>query len=357
MSTTPTSTTPTTATNTDEQHAAADGAVPTSMAAAVRHRYGTADMVAVEQVPTPEVGPAEVLIEVVAAGLDRGVCHLMTGTPYLLRLAGFGLLRPKQPVLGMDVAGHVVAVGASVTRFAPGDEVMGIATGSFAEYAVADEAKLAIRPTTLSFEEAAASTISGITALQALTTVGGVEAGQRVLVIGASGGVGSFAVQIAKSLDATVTAVASSSKLDFVASLGADVVVDYTTTELADLDERFELIIDIGGRTPLRHVRGLLTERGTHVIVGGENGGRFTGGIGRNLRAVVLSAFVRQRMTFFISNESRTYIDPLVDLLAAGDVVAAIGQRVPLADVADAIRALDAGRTHGKTVITVAEAG
>jgi NADPH:quinone reductase-like Zn-dependent oxidoreductase len=326
---------------------------PASMRAVVQRRYGPAETLKVEQIPVPEVGPNEVLINVVAAGLDRGVCHLMTGTPYLLRLAGFGVLKPKNPVLGMDVAGRVVAVGSSVQRFVPGDEVMGIAKGSFAQLALADNSKLSLKPTNLGFEQAAASTISGITALQALTTVGRLEADQSVLVIGASGGVGSFAVQIAKALGATVTGVASESKLDFVTALGADAVIDYRATALADVSGRFDLIIDIGGRTKLRTLRALLTERGTHVIVGGEDGGNFTGGIGRNLRAMALSMFVKQRMTFFISSESRIYIDPLIDMLAAGDIVPAIGQRASLVETATAIRAFDAGQGHGKTVITV----
>jgi NADPH:quinone reductase-like Zn-dependent oxidoreductase len=324
-----------------------------TMRAVVRHRYGSADAVGVEQVDVPSPGSGQVLIEVVAAGLDRGVWHLMAGRPYVARLAGFGVLAPKQPVLGMDVAGRVVAVGSSVDGFAVGDEVMGIATGSFAAYAVADTAKVVRKPANLTFEQAAVSTISGITALQALTKVGGIEAGQRVLVVGASGGVGSFAVQIAKALGATVTGVASTSKLEFVTSLGADAVVDYTTTDIADLVERFDLIIDTGGRAPLRKLRRILTERGTYVIVGAETDGRLIGGVGRNLRAVLMSMFVRQRLTFFISSESRTYIDPLVELLASGDVVPAIGQRATLDEVPDAIRALVAGRASGKTAVTV----
>lgn len=328
----------------------------TTMTAVVQRRYGPADTVAVEEVPLPDVGETEVLIDVVA-GLDRGVCHLMTGTPYLIRLAGFGVSRPKNPVLGMDVAGRVVAVGSSVQRFAPGDDVLGIARGSFAEFAVADEDKLAFKPANVSYEQAAASTISGITALQALTTVGRVEAGQHVLVIGASGGVGSFAVQIAKSLGATVTGVASAAKLDFVLSLGADAVIDYGTVDIGDLDDRFDVVIDIGGRAPLSQIRRVLTERGTHVIVGGEGGGRLTGGIGRNLRAVVLSMFVKQRLTFFVSSESRAYIDPLVELLGAGDIVPAIEQRAPLTATPDAIRAIETGQTRGKTVITLGSEG
>ena len=326
---------------------------PSTMEAVVQRRYGSADTLTIEQVPVPSVGADQVLIEVIAAGLDRGVSHLMTGTPYLVRLAGFGVLAPKNPVLGMDVAGRVVAVGSAVDEFAVGDHVMGIAAGSFAEYAVAESSKIVHKPANVTFEQAAVSTISGITALQALTKVGGIEAGQRVLVIGASGGVGSFAVQIAKSLGASVTGVASTSKLDFVRSLGADAVVDYTVTDITDLDDRFDLIIDTGGRAPLRKLRRILTERGTYVIVGAETGGRLAGGVGRNLRAAVLSMFVRQRLTFFISSESRTYIDALAELLAAGEVVPAIGQRSTLAEVADAIRAIEAGRGRGKTVVTV----
>jgi NADPH:quinone reductase-like Zn-dependent oxidoreductase len=329
------------------------GASHETMRAAVRHRYGSADAVGVERIDVPSPGSGQVLIEVVAAGLDRGVWHVMAGRPYVARLAGFGVLAPKQPVLGMDVAGRVVAVGPSVDGFAVGDEVVGIGTGSFAEYAVADAAKVVRKPANLTFEQAAVSPISGITALQALTKVGGLEAGQRVLVVGASGGVGSFAVQIAKALGATVTGVASTSKLGFVSSLGADAVVDYTTTDIADLDERFDLIIDTGGRTPLRKLRRILTERGTYVIVGAETDGRLIGGVGRNLRAVLMSMFVRQRLTFFISSESRTYIDPLVEMLASGDVVPAIGQRATLDEVPDAIRALVAGRASGKTAVTV----
>jgi NADPH:quinone reductase-like Zn-dependent oxidoreductase len=323
------------------------------MRAAVRHRYGSADTVGVEQIDVPAPGPSQVLIEVVAAGLDRGVWHVMAGRPYVARLAGFGVRAPKQPVLGMDVAGRVVGVGSAVDEFAVGDEVMGIATGAFAEYAVADAAKLVRKPENLTFEQAAVSTISGITALQALTKVGGVEAGQRVLVVGASGGVGSFVVQIAKALGAHVTGVARTSKLGLVTSLGADAVVDYTTTDITDLDERFDLIIDTGGRTPLRKLRRILTERGTYVIVGAETDGRLIGGVGRNLRAVLMSVFVRQRLTFFISSESPTYIEPLVEMLASGDVVPAIGQRATLDEVPDAISALVAGRASGKTAITV----
>ena len=330
-----------------------DADTTTTMTAVTQRRYGSADTLTIEQIARPRLGEREVMIEVVAAGLDRGVWHLMTGTPYLIRLLGFGLFKPKQPVPGADVAGRVVEVGSSVGRFAPGDEVMGIAQGSFAEYAVADADKLAPKPSTVSFEHAAASTISGITALQALTKVGRVEAGQRVLVVGASGGVGSFTVQIAKTLGAVVTGMASTDKLDFVRSLGADDVVDYTRTDLTEIDAHFDVIIDIGGRNPLSKLRSVLTTTGTLVIVGGEDGGRFTGGIGRNIRAILSSMFTKQRLTFFISSESRQYIDPLVELLASGEVTPAIGRRAPLAETADALREIEAGKATGKTVIVI----
>ncbi len=208
--------------------------LPATMRAIVQRSYGSADQLELAIVDRPAIAADEVLIEVHAAGVDRGVWHLMTGSPYLIRIAGFGLTKPKQPIQGLDVAGRVVAVGSDVTRFSPGDEVFGIASGSFAEYAAAKEDKLARKPSTATFEQAAASAISGITALQALTDVGKVQAGQHVLVIGASGGVGTFAVQLAKALGAQVTGVASTAKLDLVRSLGADHVVDYTSEDATD---------------------------------------------------------------------------------------------------------------------------
>lgn len=327
---------------------------PGTMRAVTQRAYGTADVLDIETVERPTVGSDEVLIEVVAAGLDRGVWHLMTGMPYLIRLMGYGLTKPKHPVLGMDVAGRVVEVGADVTRFSVGDEVFGIGTGSFAEFAVAKEAKLAHKPDTVGFDEAAVSTISGITALQALTEVGGVEAGQHVLVIGASGGVGSFTVQIAKALGATVTGVASTAKLDAVRSLGADHVIDYTERRVDDDDQKYDLIVDIGGRNPLKRLRRALTPTGTLVIVGGEGGDRFTGGIGRQLRAAMLSPFVKQRLAFFMSSESREFIEPLAGYLADRSVVPAIGRRFDLDDAPAAVAAMEAGELTTKTVIRVA---
>ncbi|RZV43614.1 MAG: NAD(P)-dependent alcohol dehydrogenase [Acidimicrobiales bacterium] len=323
------------------------------MRAVTQHRYGDADVLNVEEIDRPSIADEEVLIEVAAAGLDRGVLHLMTGTPYLIRLMGFGVRKPKNPVLGMDVSGRVVEVGSAVTDFQVGDEVMGIAKGSFAQFASASAAKLVHKPEGVSFDSAAASTISGITALQALTTQGNIAEGDRVLVIGASGGVGTFAVQIANSLGATVTGVASEAKREFVQSLGASDVIDYKTTDLGELDREFDLIIDIGGRNPIRKLRTILAPSGRLVIVGGEGGGKITGGIGRQLGAAMLSLFVKQRLGFFVSSESREYIQPLADLVASGAVAPAISDHVTLDQAIEGIRALEGGQVSGKIVIDV----
>jgi NADPH:quinone reductase-like Zn-dependent oxidoreductase len=325
----------------------------TTMQAVTQRAYGSADVLDVTTIERPTIAGDEVLIEVEAAGLDRGVWHLMTGKPYLMRIMGFGFTTPKNPVLGMDVAGRVVAVGDEVTRFAVGDEVFGIGTGTYAEYAAAKESKLVHKPDTVSFEQAAASSISGITALQALTTHGRLEAGQHVLVIGASGGVGSFTVQLAKALGATVTGVASTGKLDAVRDLGADHVIDYTTEGIDDGGRRYDLVIDIGGRNKLSRIRRALTRTGTLVIVGGEGGGNLTGGIGRQLRAAMLSPFVAQRLTFFMSSESRDSIQELAEHLARGTVAPAIGRQFTLEEVPQAIAAMEAGTLTAKAVITV----
>jgi NADPH:quinone reductase-like Zn-dependent oxidoreductase len=252
-----------------------------SMRAIVQDRYGTAEVLRLEQVPRPGTASAEVLLRVHSAGVARGTWHLMTGKPYAGRLV-FGLRRPKDRVPGMDVAGTVVAVGAAVTRFAEGDEVFGFGKGSFAEYAVAREDRLARKPASLTFEQAAVVPVSAATALQALTDVGRLRSGQSVLVIGASGAVGGYAVQVAKALGATVTGVASTGKLDFVRSLGADHVIDYTRGDWADGVRRYDLVLDIAGNPALSRLRRALTPAGTAVIVGGEEGGNLTGGMNRS---------------------------------------------------------------------------
>lgn len=329
------------------------GAAASTMRAIVQDRYGSTDVFVLAQVARPEIADNEVLVHVEAAGLDRGTWHMMAGRPYLLRLLGFGFRRPKNRVPGLDVAGTVVAVGSSVTRFSPGDEVFGISRGSFAEYAAVLEDKLARKPANLTFEQAAVVPISAGTALQALTEAGGVEQGQQVLIIGASGGVGSYAVQLAKAFGAEVTGVCSTAKLDLVRSLGADHVVDYTRQDFAGGTSRYDLVLDIGGNSSLSRLRSALTPTGTLVIVGGEEGGKWTGGFGRSLRAPLLSPFVRQRLTMLASKERAGDLERLSPLIEAGKVVPSIDRTYPLDRVAEAMRHLEAGDVRGKVAITV----
>ena len=324
-----------------------------TMQAIVQHRYGHSDVLqtATVDVPTPKAD--QVLIEVHAAGIDRGTCHLMTGLPYLIRLLGYGFRKPKQPTPGLDVAGRVVSVGAKVSRFEPGDEVFGIADGSLAQYTVADEHKLVHKPASMPFELAGVAAVSGITALQALTDFGKLEAGQRVLVIGASGGVGSYAVQLATALGGEVTAVASGPKLELVRSLGAVHTIDYNQQDFTATDETFDLVIDIGGLNSIRRLRSVMAPSGTLVIVGGEGGDRFTGGIGRQLRAALLSPFVKQRLMMMISKEHHTFMERLVDHVVAGDVAPSVQSRFSLGEASEAVRQLETGQASGKSVIVV----
>jgi NADPH:quinone reductase-like Zn-dependent oxidoreductase len=280
---------------------------------------------------------------------------VMRGLPYMIRLAvpTLGLRRPKVPVLGMDVAGVVEAVGAQVTRFQPGDEVFGWCDGSFAEYATAPEDHFAAKPAALSFEQAAVVPISGFAALQAVRDVGEVQAGQKVLVLGAAGAVGWFAVQVAKAFGARVTGVASTSQLELVRSIGADEVIDYTRTEVTDGTRQWDVIIDTGGRRSLSQLRRALTPKGTLVIVGGEGGGRWMGGFLRNLRAPVVSRFVGQRLRMLVSKERLEDLQVLAELIEAGKLRPRIGRSYPLGEAPEAMRALEAGDTGGKIVITV----
>src|SRR5215211_6742292 len=266
------------------------------MKAIVRDTYGSPEALELRDIDKPEIGDDEVLVHVHAAGVGRDVWHVMTGLPYPIRLAGYGLRAPKNPVIGSDVAGVVEALGKNVTRFQPGDEVFGIGKGSFAEYVCAREDKLAPRPANLTFEQAAVVTISGLTALQGLRDRGRVEPGQEVLVIGASGGVGTYAVQIAKAFGAHVTSVCSTTKVNMVRSIGADHVIDYTREDFAEGDQRYDLILDIGGNSSLSRLRRAHILEGTLVIVGGEGGGRWLGGTDRQLRAMMLSPLVGQKL-------------------------------------------------------------
>lgn len=326
----------------------------TTMRAIVQDTYGSADVLHLARVARPQIAEDEVLVQVRAAGLDRGTWHMMAGRPYLLRVLGFGLRAPKNRVPGLDVAGTVVAIGSAVTRFSTGDEVFGISRGSFAEYAAVQQDKLARKPANLTFDQAAAVPISAGTALQALTDAGKVEAGQRVLIIGASGGVGSYAVQLAKAFEAEVTGVCSTSKLDFVRSLGADHVLDYTSQDFADDgNHRYDLILDVAGNASLSRLRRALTPTGTLVIVGGEEGGKWTGGFGRSLRAPLVSPFVRQRMTMLASKERASDQERLTTLIEAGKVTPSVDTTYPLDRVAEAMRHLEAGDVRGKLAITI----
>ena len=335
---------------------ATTGAAPlagTSMQAIVQEAYGSVDVLEFGRTVRPSIGEDEVLLKVAAAGLDRGTWHLMTGTPYLLRVIGFGLRRPKNRVAGMDVSGTVVAVGPAVTRFVIGDRVFGVAKGSFAEYASARSDKLAHQPTNCTPEQAAVSSISALTALQAVRDSAKVEPGQRVLVTGASGGVGSFAVQIAKAYGAEVTAVCSAGKADLVRALGADHVIDYAAQDFADGTRRYDVIIDIAGNAPLRKLRRALTPHGTAAIVGGEQRGNLTGGFERSLRALLLTPFVGQRLTGVMNKERGSDLEVIAGMIEAGTITPSVERSYPLAQTRLAMEHLVAGRVRGKVAISV----
>ncbi len=321
------------------------------MHAVIQQRYGGSEQLSVAEVPAPVAGPADVIVQARAAGVDRGTWHLMTGQPYAVRLA-FGLRRPKHPVPGRDVAGVVTEVGEDVTHVAVGDEVMGTANGSFAELARVPQSRVTHKPERLSFEESAALPVSGLTALQAVRDAGRVKPGDRVLVIGASGGVGSYAVQIATAYGAEVTGVASGAKADLVRSLGATRVIDYTHEDLVD-GTRYDVILDIAGRRPLRQLRRLLAERGTLVILGGEGGDRWLGGVHRQLAAIALSPFVRQRLTSMISKESATDMAELTQLVERGQLRPVLERTFELQEAAKAIDHVAGGRARGKVAITI----
>jgi len=327
------------------------------MKAIVQDEYGAApeDVLRLAEVPTPTIGDREVLVRVRAASVDRGTWHVMAGLPYPIRLAGFGLRRPKGPNPGRSLAGTVESVGTEVSEFRPGDDVYGTADGSLAEYARARPGRLATKPATLSYEQAAAVPISGLTALQAVRDRARVRAGERVLITGASGGVGSFAVQIAKASGAEVTGVASTGKVDLVRSLGADHVVDYTRDDFADGRHSYDAILDIGGNRPLSRLRRALTPRGRLVIVGGETGGRWLGGFDRQIRALLLSPLVGQKLGTFVSSENARDLAALSELIDAGKVTPAVDRRYPLSEAAAAVRYLQDGGARGKVVVVVEE--
>ena len=323
-----------------------------TMQAVVRDAYGNADVLTVRDTAVPNVQDGEVLVRVQAAGVDRGAVHVMTGHPYLMRMAGLGVRRPKQPGLGTELSGVVEAVGSAVTGFEPGDEVYGVGRSTFAQYAVADAKTLTRKPSGVTHAQAGAVPTSGETALQAVRDHGRLQPGQSVLVIGASGGVGSFAVQIARALGGHVTGVASTGKLAFVRSLGAEHVIDYTAGDIGQDGRRYDVVLDIAGNRPLKTLRRLLTPQGTLVFVGGEGGDKITGGLGRQLRPTLLSPFTKQRFaTFWVTKPTSSDLDVLRDMIEAGQVTPAVHRTHPLDDVVEAMDSLERGTVTGKIVL------
>lgn len=324
------------------------------MKAITQDRYGPdpEDVLRLQETERPAIRDDEVLVNVRAASVDRGTWHAMAGTPYPIRIAGFGVCRPKHPNPGRNLAGTVEAVGPRVTGVKAGDEVFGIGTASFGEYAAARPAKLAPKPSNLSFEQAATVPVSGLTALQAVRDHGRIRSGQHVLVIGASGGVGSFAAQIAKAFGATVTGMCGTTKIDMVQGLGADRVIDCTTDDLDDSGP-YDVILDTGGNRSLPRLRAALAPRGTLVIVGGETGGRWLDGASRQLRAQFLSPMTSQKLCTFICSENAEDLRALRGLIESGKVTPAVDRAYPLAEVPAAIRYLVEGHARGKIGINV----
>lgn len=322
------------------------------MKAIHQERYGSPDVLRLIDQPVPQPQENQVLVRVVAAGVDRGTYHLLTGQPYLLRLFGYGLRAPKTQTPGRDFAGTVAAVGAAVKKFSVGDEVFGICNGAYAEYAISSERSLALKPASLSFQQAAALPASSVTALRAIREVAKLRADQRVLVIGASGGVGSFAVQLADSIGARVTGVCSARGLELVLSLGAERAINYAQDDLSG-EKDFDVVLDIAGGRSLSALRSKLTRRGILVLVGTEKGGRWTGGVGRSLRASLLSPWVSQQLKALISFEDAESLQAVSELVSTGALTPVIENTFPLGEAALAIRHVGEGRTLGKVVIAV----
>lgn len=323
------------------------------MKAIVQNAYGSTDTLQLRDIDRPVPRADEVLVEVRAAGVDPSVWHLMTGRPYIARLSPqLGLRRPAHTVRGWDAAGRVEAVGAEVTGFKPGDEVFGQCDGSFAEFACGKAEQLAAKPTGLSFEQAAALPVSGVTALQALD-VARPRPGQKVLVIGASGGVGTYAVQLAVHYGAQVTGVCGPGAADLVGSLGAVDIIDYTREDITARPVRYDFVLDAAGNRPLSRLRRVLAPRGTVVFVGGEDAGPFLGGLDRWVRGLVLSAFVGQRFRPLFAATREQDLLALKALAETGAIAPVIDRTYPLSDAPAAVRHLENGHPRGKLVVTV----
>jgi NADPH:quinone reductase-like Zn-dependent oxidoreductase len=321
------------------------------MTAIVQDRYGSADVLQLREIERPRPRAGEVIVRVRAAGVDFGVWHLMEGMPYAVRLAT-GLRRPRNPVRGLELAGVVEEVGANVTTFAVGDEVFGIGEGSFAEYARASASKLVRKPVNLGFEEAAVVPVSATTALVGLRAAK-IQAGQTVLITGAGGGVGSYAVQLARGMGAEVTGVCSTSKQDFVRGLGAEHVLDYTREDVTQGERKYDAIIDLAGRRSVSSLRRALTPTGTLVILGGEGGGRWLG-MGRQVWSQIVGLATQQKFRAPLALVNQADLLLLKEQLESGKLRPVVERRYPLSEVPSAVRALAAGHSRGKAVITVA---
>ena len=320
------------------------------MKAVVQDRYGPPEVLVLREVERPAVGDGDVLVRVHAASVNPQDWHIMRASPFIVRATGNGLRVPKQPIRGTDVAGQVEAVGRDVKRFQPGDHLLGWCEGAFAEYVCGDESHFAPKPAELSFEAAATLAMAGCTALQGLRDVAGVQPGQEVLIIGAGGGVGTYAVQIAKELGARVTGVCSTTKTELVRSLGADQAVDYTREDFTRGHRRYDVIFQLAGTASPSACRRALTPNGTLVLSSGE--GRFSG-IDRLLRALVSSPFVGQQLRALITKETNEDLVTLAGLVEAGKVTPVMDRTYPLSDVPAAISHVEEGHARGKVVITL----
>jgi NADPH:quinone reductase-like Zn-dependent oxidoreductase len=322
--------------------------------AIVQERFGPPDVLRLVDTDRPEVGADDVLVRVHAAALNPYDWHIMRGDPLIARLMGeVGLRKPKARVAGVDAAGRVEAVGANVRGLRPGDEVLGFCRGAFAQYARAEADKLVPKPARLSFEQAAAVPMAGTTALRGIRDVGAAQAGHRVLVNGAAGGVGTYAVQIAAALGAEVTGVCSTRNLELVRSIGAAHVVDYTREDFTDGPARYDVILDNVGNLPLNQLRRVLTPTGILVLNGGGSPGHVLGPVGSLLRAVVVNRLVRERLRLLPHEQNRDQLLTLTGLIEAGKLTPVLDRTYPLADTAEGLRRVEQGHARGKVVITV----
>jgi NADPH:quinone reductase-like Zn-dependent oxidoreductase len=321
------------------------------MKAIVYHEYGSPDVLKCEEIEKPIPEDNQVLIKVRAASINPADWHYMRGTPYLMRMES-GLSKPKQTRFGLDVAGEIETVGKSITQFKPGDAVFGSCRGALAEYVCALESKLTLKPKTVSFEQAAAVPVAAYTALQGLRDQGKLQLGQKVLINGAAGGVGTFAVQIAKAFGAEVTGVCSTRNVEMVRSIGADRVIDYTKEDFTRSEQRYDLFLDNIGNHSLLKCRRVLTPKGRYVMVGGRSG-RWFAPMGRALSSLIVSRFVSQDLVFFIAQVSQKDLTTMSELMATGKVTPVIDKRYKLSEVAEAVRYLEAGHARGKVVVTL----